>query len=654
LAEQEFKHLFSSLKIGTMTVRNRIVFPAHATWFFPTHEAPNERAMRYFAARAKGGVGLIVTTMNMVWPPSTAGGYVATRDDKAMPAFKMISQAIHEHGAKVVAQLAHLGQFTGMLEDGGAGLAPSATGGISGLLPSILGSDIAHEMDIDEIKQVVASYADTAYRMRETGYDGVEISSAWGAGTLLVSFLNPLTNKRTDEYGGNLENRFRLHMEIIDAVRKAVGPDFVVGLRLVGDMLIDGSTTLDDAKVLAAKVEASGKVNYLSICAGPSGHIPPMHFPLGCFVYLAAGVKEVVNLPVTCHGRINDPVQAEQILSDNQADLVGMARALICDPEWPNKAREGRVEEIRKCIACCQSCYMNFQKRLPISCTLNPVAGREKELATIVPATTKKKVMVIGGGAAGLETARVAALRGHQVTLYEKGKELGGQLKIAAKIPKREDFAEVPRYYTYQMSHLGVEVFLDTTVTAEMVEEKNPDVVVIATGSVLGRPPVPGGDRANVVSVRDVLQGEAEVGENVVVIAAEHHEQALGVANFLAAKGKKVELVTHTLYAGIDLDSGTMGFMYRQLLNKGGAITPLTRVKAIEEHAVVTTNVLTGVERRIEGVDTVVFAAIGKADDALYRALKGKVKEIYAVGQCVSPRLLPDSIWDGARVGRLL
>jgi mycofactocin system FadH/OYE family oxidoreductase 2 len=654
LAEPEFRHLFSPIKIGTMTVPNRIVFPAHWTWLFSPHEAPNDRIMHYFATRANGGAGLIVTTPNMVWPPSTSGGYVATRDDEAMPAFEMISQAIHEHGAKAVAQLVHLGPDTGVLESAGAGLAASAVGGISGLLPSILGSDIPHEIDKDDIKQIVASYADTAYRMRETGYDGVEISSAVGAGMLLVSFLSPLTNRRTDEYGGSLENRFRLHTEIIDAVRKAVGSDFVVGLRLVGDMLVDGGTTLDDTKVLAAKLEASGKVDYLSICAGRAGHIPAMHFPLGCFVHLAAGVKEVVNLPVICHGRINDPAQAEQILSDNQADLVGMARALICDPEWPNKAREGRLDEIRKCIACNQVCYGNFQKRIPISCAINPAAGREKELDTIVPAMTKKKVMVIGGGAAGLETARVAALRGHKVTLYEKEKELGGQLNIAAKIPKREDFAEVPRYYAYQMNHLGVEVFLETTVTAEMVKENKPDAVVIATGSVPSRSPVPGGDRANVVWVRDVLRGEAAVGENVVVIAAEHHEQSLGVANFLANKGKRVELITHCLHAGIDLDSGTMGFMYGQLLNKGGAITPLTRVKEIEEHAVVTLNVLTGVERRIEGVDTVVFAAIGEADDTLYRTLKGEVKEIYAAGQCLSPRLLPDSIWDGTCVGRWL
>jgi mycofactocin system FadH/OYE family oxidoreductase 2 len=654
LAEPEFRNLFSPIKIGTMTVPNRIVFPAHWTWLFGPHEAPNERMRHYFATRAAGGAGLIVTTPNMVWPPTTSGGYVATRDDQAMPAFKMISQAIHEHGAKAVAQLVHLGPDTGVLESGGAGLAASAVGGLSGLLPSILGSDIPHEMDKDDIRQIVASYADTAYRMRETGYDGVEVSSAVGAGMLLISFLSPLTNKRTDEYGGSLENRFRLHTEIIDAVRKAVGPDFVVGLRLVGDMLVDGGTTLDDTKVLAAKVEASGKVDYLSICAGRAGHIPAMLFPLGSFVYLAAGVKEVVNLPVICHGRINDPVQAEQILSANQADLVGMARALICDPEWPNKAREGRPEEIRKCIACNQRCYMNFQKRLPISCTLNPAAGREKELGAIVPAVTKKKVVIIGGGAAGLETARVAALRGHQVSLYEKGKELGGQLILAAKIPKREDFAEVPRYYTYQMNHLGVEVVLETEVTAEMVKEKNPDAVVIATGSAPVRPPVPGGDRANVVWVRDVIRGEATVGERVVVIAAEHHEQALGVANFLASQGKKVELINHCLYAGIELDSGTMGFMYRQLLNQGGAITPLTRVKEIEEQAVVTLNVLTGAERRIEGVDSVVIAAIGQADDTLYRTLKGELKEIYAVGQCLSPRLLPDSIWDGNRVGRWL
>jgi 2,4-dienoyl-CoA reductase-like NADH-dependent reductase (Old Yellow Enzyme family) len=474
MAVQEFRHLFSPLKIGTMTVPNRIVCPAHWTCYFPQDEPPNERLMHYLATRARGGVGMVVTPQNTVWPSSTAHGYVATHDDKAISAFRMISQAIQEHGAKVVAQLVHFGPLSGLVETGGAGLAPSPMAGVAGLLPLVLGSGVPHEMDIDDIKQIVASYASTAYRMREAGYDGVEICCDVATGQLLLSFISPLTNRRTDEYGGSPENRLRLPMEVIDAVREAVGSDFVVGLRLSGDMLMEGGTNLDDTKALATQVEAIGKVDYLSISDGFQGHIPPMYFPLGCFVHLAAGVKEVVSLPVICHGRINDPVQAETILANNQADLVGMARALICDPEWPNKAREGRVDEIRKCIACVQSCDGHFLKRMPITCTLNPEAGREKELATIVPAATKKKVMVIGGGAAGLEAARVAALRGHQVTLYEKGKELGGQLNIAAKIPKREDFAEVPRYYTYQMKHLGVEVVLETMVTAEMVRRGTP------------------------------------------------------------------------------------------------------------------------------------------------------------------------------------
>jgi 2,4-dienoyl-CoA reductase-like NADH-dependent reductase (Old Yellow Enzyme family)/thioredoxin reductase len=654
MVEQEFRHLFSPIQIGNITLRNRIVCPAHCTAFFGEGEAPNERMARYLATRARGGAGMIVTPQNVVWPSSTSLSYVATCDDKAIPAYEMVSRAVHDHGAKVVAQLTHLGSLTGFIDDAGAGFAASASGGVMGLLPSSLGNAITHEITIDEIKLIVKSYGDSARRMRETGYDGVEITADMGTGGLIISFLSPLNNRRTDEYGGSLENRSRLLLEIIDSVRVAVGPDFVVGLRLVGDMLMNGGTTLDDAKVITAKAEETGQIDYLSIGPGAAGHIPPMHFPLGCFVYLAAGVKEVVSLPVICHGRINDPVQAEQILADNQADLIGLARALISDPEWPNKAREGRSDEIRKCIACIQSCAGNFLRRTPITCVINPEAGREEQMETIVPAETKKTVMVIGGGAAGLEVARVATLRGHSVTLYEKEKELGGQLNIAARIPKREDFAEVPRYYNYQMQLLGVKVVRETEVTPEMVTQENPDVVVVAAGSVATMPMAKGGDSANVVWVRDVLQEKVDVGNNLVVIAAEQHEQALGVAIFLTEKGKKVELITHCLYAGTELETNTLTFMYQQLLSNGGVITPLTQVKEISGNTVVTAHIVTGSERRIEGVDTVVYSAIGRANDTLYHALKDEVKEIYAIGHCLAPRLLQDSVWDGAVLGRSL
>jgi thioredoxin reductase len=357
---------------------------------------------------------------------------------------------------------------------------------------------------------------------------------------------------------------------------------------------------------------------------------------------------------VICHGRINDPVQAEQILNDNQADFVGMARALICDPEWPNKAWEGKLEEIRKCISCNQACIGYYRKGWPITCALNPEAGKERALS-IVPAETSKKVVVVGGGVAGLETARVAALRGHQVTLFEKSEELGGQLNIAAKIPGRLDFGQVPRYYSYQMDLLGVKLVLGVSATAGMIKNENPDVVVIATGSTPVLPAtIPGGDGDNVVGVRDVLQEKVPVGQNVVVIADEHHEQALGTADFLVDKGKKVQVVCSTLYAGGQLDPTTLPVVYSRLLRKGVVITPITKVKEIQADAVVTANAVTGEESIIEAVDTVVYAATGKADDALYHELKEGVEEIHMVGQCLSPRKIQHSIWDGARVGRLL
>ena len=647
--QKQFRYLFMPLKLGAMTLPNRIAMTCHATGYDNLDALPSKRTMDYLLARARGGAGLIITGPHHVSPLTSAAPSGSIHDDKAIQPLQMIADAIHEHNTKIIAQLCHMGGDNTSRIYGGAIQAPSPVTR-RGLLPGL--EEIPHEMDINEIRKAEEAFGSMARRMKRAGFDGVEIQAMFGF--LIPQFWSPVFNIRKDEYGGSLDNRMRFALEIIDCVRSVVGRDFVIGIRLDGDEFVDGGLKLDDMKVITAKLEATGKLDYVSVCAGlnPSLHVPPMYLPLGAYTYLSAAIKEVIKLPVFTAGRINDPVLAENILADGHADVIGMARGLLCDPELPNKARDGRLEEIRHCLGCVECGRMYFIAE-PVSCAFNSEAGREREFA-ILPAINKKRVMVIGGGAAGLEAARVAALRGHHVSLYEKENKLGGQVNIAAKAPGREDFAEITRYYTHQMKLTGVDVHLNTGVTVEMVAEENPDAVVAATGSRSFIPLFPGSDMANVVDVRDVLEGKVEVGENVVLVAGEHHMQGLSTADFLAEKGKKLEILTDAIYAGAQVDSSTIEVIYMRLLSKGVTITPLTRVKEIHGNTVIVFNVLAHTERIIKDVDTVVVSMSGIADDTLYRSLRGKVTELYAIGHCLSPRRLLDSILDGSRVGRML
>ncbi len=638
----QYEILFSPLTIGSMTVPNRILMCAHI------HRLFDDRLRTYYETRAKGGAGLLI--QSTVLPSGTTTGFDPQPDERTIPAWTEFVHRIHSYGTQIMMQLlpsGNLGGFGRIL--GGAAFAPSPVAR-KGPFPK----EIPHEIDKSEIKNVIRNFAETAARVREIGYDGVEIGAIWGL--LVASFMSPLYNQRSDEYGGSVENRIRFPLEIIDAVRASVGLDFVLGIKIDGDEYIDGGLTLDDMKDIAQRLEASGKLNYINVGAGAilPMHVPPMYFPLGPFAYLSAGIKQVVNLPVFIGGRINDPAVAERILKDNQADMTAMTRPLIADPELPNKAKSGQDVFIRKCIACNDACWLPlFQGGTPITCVVNPAAGREKEYE-IKPVLTKKRIMIVGGGAAGLETARVAAERGHRVFLYEKKDDLGGQLNIAARAPGRVDFAEIVRYYSTQMKMLGVDVHLNTEVTKNLVKNGNWDAVVIATGSLPDAPssfPVQG---SNVVDARDVLQDTAPVGKNIVLVDYQHHMQALSVADFLAERGVKVEILTPAIFAGSNLDEITLETIYYRLLNKGVVITILTDVKSFKSDTVTAYNVLTNVEREITGVDTVVISTSGRADNALYESLKEEVKELYIVGQCLAPRTLRDSIWDGARTGRIL
>jgi 2,4-dienoyl-CoA reductase-like NADH-dependent reductase (Old Yellow Enzyme family)/thioredoxin reductase len=650
--EDQFRNLFSPIQIGNVTLRNRILISAHVARFHPLADPPNERAVNYLETRAKGGVGLIVTSPNMPCWLTTAPHRAALESDSSIPAYKELADAVHRHGVKIFGQLSHFGNYANArFYGGGSTFASSALPRVSPFNPIARG--IPKEMEIDDIHRFVEAFANAAWRLKEAGYDGVEIAAMWGM--LLSSFLSPIFNRRGDQYGGSLENRMRFLLEIVAAVRERVGPDFVVGVRYTGDEFVDGGYTIEDGREIAKRLEATGHVSYLFACAGLTGtqHVPSMYYPLAPFVYLGAAIKEATSLPVIVVGRINDPILAENILANHQADMVAMVRALIADPELPNKAREGRLDEIRKCVGCNEGCLYAPWRHIPLACAMNPEAGREKELM-ITPPKTKKNVMIIGGGVAGLETARVAALRGHRVSLYEKEDILAKDLIVAAKAPGRKGWEDAQRYYVYQMKLLGVDVHFGVTVTSNMVLDKNCDAVVVATGTVPDIPDIPGADGDQVVEMKEALEEKVDVGQSVLVVAMQHHMHGLQMADFLTEKGKKVQLVTTSAHAGEEIDHFTVVDIYTRLLERGVTIKPLTGVKSIKKNVVTTYNVLTSVESQIEPVDTVIFCTNGKANDVLYRSLKGKVKELYRVGQCVSPRELLDSVYDGALVGRML
>ncbi len=646
----EFRHLFTPLDIGRFTVRNRIVSTAHFTGY-GEDGLPSERHLNYWESKAKGGIGLIVTEVQPVVPSAGRNDRMIQcyRDD-VIDAFRPVVAAVHEHGARLVSQIWHPGY--GTFDDGSPNWIVSEeaeTGDDAAAAARGVGFP-SREVTVEEIHATIRGYGEAAGRMREAGLDGVEIHAAHGY--LPEQFLSPLTNQRRDDYGGSEEDRVRFVLEVIDSVRDVVGRDYTVGIRISGDQFRSGGLSIDDMKRIVGTLTAEGKLDYVNVSYSGGGGtvIAPMYVPSGQFVYLAAGIKEVTDVPVFCIGRINDPVLAENILEQHQADMVGMTRANICDPELPNKAREGRLDEIRRCIACNEGCWGHVGTQQPITCAINPSVGRERE-AAIHPAEVKKRVLVIGGGIAGMEAARVAAERGHQVALYEREPFLGGQLQIAAKAPGRQDMAEPVRYFERQFERLGVEVHLDTTVDVETIKSLSPQAVIITTGGAPGTASFPGADGPNTVQARDVLMERSEAGERVVVYAADQGMEGLTTADFLASRGKQVELIVPQMTVGARAEAITRMTVLGRLGRAGVAISAMTRLLTFDDRVVTVGGLFGGPERRIEDVDTVVIAMGSVAENALYRALDGEVDEIHRAGECYVPRKLEYSALEGLRAG---
>jgi mycofactocin system FadH/OYE family oxidoreductase 2 len=646
-----YKYLFSALKIGAVTVPNRISFSAHLTNFAESG-LPSERHAYYLAARARGGTGLIITEEYSVHPTDRAyEKLVEAFRSEAIPGHRRITRAVHEYDTRIFAQLNHNGHQ-------GSGAYSRLPLWAPSPVPDPMFREIPKQMELEDIQDVIRHFCKAAMHVREGGFDGIELQ--FSHSSLARQFMSPLSNFRSDAYGGSFENRMRFPLELIAAVRESIGNDFTLGVRLCADeMLPWGGLTLKDAKEIARTLEASGQIDFINLSLATFYNLylvgGTMHMPLGYAVPLAAGIKEAVRLPVFAAGRINDPALAEKILADGQADMVGMVRAQICDPNMAVKAREGRLEEIRYCVADNQGCYGNVGMNRPVGCIQNPTVGNEKleDELHLAPTRWKKRVMVIGGGPAGMWAAKTAAIRGHHVSLYEKENALGGQVAIAMKGAGREEFGAIIRNERNQLLRLKVPVVFGREVDAEFALRQAPDAVIVATGSTPKKNPVPGAQGPRIYNVWQVLKGEADIGEKVLFIDYDGHHQATATAEYLAQSGKKVHMVTSALFVGAELGPSQDLYQARQrLLQKGATFTSDCAVIEIRGLTVHGVNVYSNEPMVFSGYDTIVTAMGNEADDSLYFSLKGRVAELYRIGDCVAPRKVDMAIYEGYTAGK--
>lgn len=673
-----FKHLFTPLKVGSVTLRNRIVMPPHSVSFLPGYGKGIDRVIDYHVERARGGAAMIVMS-NFIMPQSwhrlgSWGGQLSTSafgaldlasEEALIPEYRRLAEGIHGEGARFVAQLNACGRqywSTGSLNYGLPMWAPSA-------LPCPRTGQIPKAMDLEDIAELEETFAISAANIREAGGDGIELFAAQGY--LLSEFLSPHTNRRTDHYGGSLTNRMRFLLESLERIRKEVGRDFVIGVRMNGSDAVQGGLALPEALEIAKALRSSGLVDYLNVSGMTyeqyPGWIADMTAPEGMFTKDSAAIRQAAaGLPVCVASRIGTPQLAEKLIAEGKADLIGMVRALISDPELPNKAMRGDVEDIRICTYSNQSCSMGQGLGRGVGCIHNTAVGKEAQIGIgrMTPAKRSKRVIVIGGGPGGMAAARVAAERGHAVTLYEKEAELGGQNRMISMMSGRRGFSEITRWQQHRLRRLNVNVQLSSAASADIILAQNPDAVVIATGSVPRRTGyssfrpyesgMKGADLDHVVTVWDVFNKLDEIGKNVLLIDEDPHLAGAFVAEHLSEKGRNVTLVTPNLYPARELSTGFVPDLYRRLKRKGVAVRTHTVASAIERKRVRCLDRFDDEPIVYDGIDTVVLSMGNDAEDGLYRDLKSRVAELYPVGDCVSPRKIEEAILDGERAGWMI
>lgn len=640
------KQSFSPVRIGNMELKNRFVVTAMAALLCQQDGSVTDKFIAYHEAKAKGGWGLIITENFYAEPrgksfPTLAG----LHNDSLIEGHKKLTNTIHKYDSKIVAQIYHCGRQTSKRLTGVTPAAPSA------MFDATYQEEV-HELTVEEIHDLVGKFGDLAKRAQTAGYDGVEVHCAHGY--LISEFLSPFVNKRTDEYGGTFYNRARFLLEIIADIKEKTGKDFPIMIRISGEEMVPGGRSIEDTKAIAMLAEQAG-VCCIDVSVGISGVadsrkmiIPPQVVAHGWNTDWSAEIKKVVEVPVIASGRINDPFLAESVIASGKADLIGMARASLADPEMPNKAKEGRFDEINRCIACGQGCAGGLQSKGHIGCLVNPVTGQETELV-IKKAEKTKKILVAGGGPAGMEAAIVAAQRGHEVHLFEESDKLGGQFLIAAVPPAKGEFSSLIVWQKNQLKKYGVHVHLLEKVTEELIKQEKPDAVIVATGAVPVVPDIPGKDRNNVFISNDVLDGSVTLGRNVIVIGGGMVGAEL--ASHLAVHEKDVRIVEMQPEIAKDEMQPIRMFMMDEFERNHVEMFVNTKVKEILEDGVIV--VTDEGEVKLDGADSVVLALGSKPSNDLSEKIKDLVPTV-TIGDSVKVRKALDAIEEGYRAAMAL
>lgn len=678
LGSATFPHLMSPYRVGNVTLKNRLVFQPHFTALNHTNGMPSDDLKEYHVERARGGVGLIVDGGMAVMPEGMMSRrFLRAWDSRILPKYREMADEVHGQGCAIFGQLNH-GGHTSLENPPPVMWAPTQ-------MPEPSSQHSTRAMDRTDIERTIRAFGESAKNVMGAGFDGIEVKVAHDG--LLRSFVSPFFNRRTDAYGGTFEKRMRLPLEVIAAIRGAIGPGYPIGVRLCLNEYTPFGYELGYGLRVAESLEASGLVDYFNSDAGSFSsfwmEIPPAAVEQGFFRPLHRELKKVSDLPVIAFGRIKQPDLAERILQLGEADLIGMARQLIADPETPRKLAEGRADQIRSCIGCNDGCIHQVVQEKGIRCVQNPSAGQELLLGErlLGKASAPKNVVVVGGGPAGLKVAEIAAKRGHRVTLLERDSVVGGQVRLAARQPLHEEVAEVTAYLEAAVQRLGVDIWLNVDADADQLLELGADVIVIATGSEpnlpggrrMGLPKdswpstsyklgmqadiaVPGLDLPHVFSTDEVLAGASLPGTRALVIDATGHWETVGTAEFLKDKGCTVELVTAQAFPGRALEAANHALFMQRASTKGIKMSPFVDVVGIDKDGVDAVDILSGTARRIENIDFVVPGYPRRSRSDLFFEVQERLDsvgtvELFRIGDASAPRLIRGVLVEALEIG---